>query len=114
MSCFCIILSSVNKLNCLLLDCWECEFFCGRVVAIDQRGYGDSDKPSSVSSYDVDKLVNDLKGLVAALGLYTRSQLVHRLPLCVYVCVCVCGRVCVCVGGGGGKKKIKLFNFVLW
>ena len=39
-----------------------------RVVAIDQRGYGDSDKPSSVSDYSLMNLTNDLRQLVAALG----------------------------------------------
>lgn len=39
-----------------------------RVVAIDQRGYGDSDKPSGVSSYKIDKLCQDLKQLIPALG----------------------------------------------
>ncbi|XP_070199254.1 epoxide hydrolase 4-like [Littorina saxatilis] len=39
-----------------------------RVVAIDQRGYGESDLPSSVSSYDITNLVADVKNLVLALG----------------------------------------------
>lgn len=39
-----------------------------RVVAIDMRGYGDSDKPSGVSSYRVDKLLGDIKQLIPALG----------------------------------------------
>ncbi|KAK7108407.1 epoxide hydrolase 4-like [Littorina saxatilis] len=46
-----------------------------RVVAIDQRGYGDSDQPSSVSSYDITKLVTDIKNLVSALG-YKKCVLV--------------------------------------
>ncbi|KAL8572756.1 hypothetical protein ACOMHN_030338 [Nucella lapillus] len=46
-----------------------------RVVALDQRGYGDSDKPSSVSSYSIKKLADDIKQLVAALG-YERCVLV--------------------------------------
>lgn len=39
-----------------------------RVVAVDQRGYGDSDKPSSVYDYRLPMLVNDLKELIIALG----------------------------------------------
>ncbi|XP_046582552.1 epoxide hydrolase 4-like [Haliotis rubra] len=39
-----------------------------RVVAIDTRGYGDSDKPSGVANYQVSKVVEDLKQLIPALG----------------------------------------------
>ncbi|XP_076463455.1 epoxide hydrolase 4-like [Babylonia areolata] len=46
-----------------------------RVVAVDLRGYGDSDKPSGKGSYAVPKLVNDLKQIVTALG-YSRCVLV--------------------------------------
>jgi pimeloyl-ACP methyl ester carboxylesterase len=38
-----------------------------RVVALDQRGHGRSDKPEE--GYDFDTIVADLHGLVAALGL---------------------------------------------
>ncbi|CAB3760331.1 epoxide hydrolase [Burkholderia sp. MSh2] len=39
-----------------------------RVVAMDQRGYGDTDSPQAVESYNVLNLVADLVGLVHALG----------------------------------------------
>jgi pimeloyl-ACP methyl ester carboxylesterase len=39
-----------------------------RVIVPDQRGYGDSDKPPGVESYDVDRLADDVVGLLAALG----------------------------------------------
>lgn len=39
-----------------------------RVILPDQRGYGDSDKPRGVESYAVDRLGDDIAGLVAALG----------------------------------------------
>ena len=32
-----------------------------RVVALDMRGYGESDKPSGVENYVIDILDNDLK-----------------------------------------------------
>ena len=38
------------------------------MVAVDLRGYGDSDKPSGKGNYTVPKLVNDLKQIVTALG----------------------------------------------
>jgi pimeloyl-ACP methyl ester carboxylesterase len=38
------------------------------VVAIDQRGYGDSDKPESVSAYSIDALRDDVRDVVKALG----------------------------------------------
>ena len=37
------------------------------VVAIDQRGYGDSDKPNGVHNYTVDKLIEDIQQLLEAL-----------------------------------------------
>ncbi|KAK7104834.1 epoxide hydrolase 4-like [Littorina saxatilis] len=39
-----------------------------RVVAVDLRGYGDSDKPPGISEYAVPKHVNDLKQFITALG----------------------------------------------
>jgi pimeloyl-ACP methyl ester carboxylesterase len=39
-----------------------------RVIVPDQRGYGDSDKPPDVASYGVDRLGDDVAGLIAALG----------------------------------------------
>ena len=66
--------------------------FYGRVVAIDQRGYGDSDKPSSVSSYDMDHLIEDIRQLIGALGVYTLC-----VRACVRACECVSECVCVCV-----------------
>ncbi|XP_067666860.1 epoxide hydrolase 4-like [Haliotis asinina] len=39
-----------------------------RVVAIDLRGYGDSDKPSGIENYQMSKMVADLKQLIPALG----------------------------------------------
>jgi pimeloyl-ACP methyl ester carboxylesterase len=40
-------------------------------VAIDMRGYGDSDKPSDIKNYRMEYLVDDIKQVVDALGLYT-------------------------------------------
>ncbi|RIL07841.1 MAG: alpha/beta hydrolase [Proteobacteria bacterium] len=39
-----------------------------RVAAPDQRGYGDSDKLRDVEAYRVDRLGDDVAGLIAALG----------------------------------------------
>jgi pimeloyl-ACP methyl ester carboxylesterase len=39
-----------------------------RVIVPDQRGYGDSDKPHEVAAYAVDRLGDDVAGLLAALG----------------------------------------------
>jgi pimeloyl-ACP methyl ester carboxylesterase len=38
------------------------------VVAVDMRGYGDSDKPSGVSSYTTEILSKDVHDMVRALG----------------------------------------------
>jgi pimeloyl-ACP methyl ester carboxylesterase len=39
-----------------------------RVVAPDQRGYGDSDKPKGIAAYDLDILAADIVGLADTLG----------------------------------------------
>ncbi|XP_025105522.1 epoxide hydrolase 4-like [Pomacea canaliculata] len=39
-----------------------------RVVAVDLRGYNETDKPSGISSYKTAKLATDLKQLITALG----------------------------------------------
>jgi len=39
-----------------------------RAVAPDLRGYGDSDKPRGVAAYRLEKLAQDVSGLIAALG----------------------------------------------
>ena len=40
-----------------------------RVLAPDQRGYGDSDRPEDVAAYDIHHLTGDLVGLLDALGI---------------------------------------------
>jgi pimeloyl-ACP methyl ester carboxylesterase len=37
------------------------------VVAVDQRGYSDSDKPKRIEDYTIDKLSNDMKELILGL-----------------------------------------------
>ncbi len=39
-----------------------------RVIVPDQRGYAKSDKPAGVAAYGIDLLVDDVRGLLAALG----------------------------------------------
>ena len=41
-----------------------------RTVAVDLRGYGDSGKPSGVKNYSMPYLVDDIKQVIGALGLY--------------------------------------------
>ncbi|MBE7382659.1 MAG: alpha/beta hydrolase [Leptolyngbya sp. SIO1E4] len=45
------------------------------VVALDLRGYNDSDKPADASAYTMTELVRDIKGVIAGLG-YERCVLV--------------------------------------
>ncbi|MFI5314523.1 MAG: alpha/beta fold hydrolase [Myxococcota bacterium] len=40
-----------------------------RAIALDQRGYGASDRPAAVEAYDIAQLTGDLAGLLDALGL---------------------------------------------
>ena len=46
-----------------------------RCVAIDLRGYGDSERPTSVDSYSLDNLAADVNGVIKALG-YERAAAV--------------------------------------
>lgn len=39
-----------------------------RVVAIDLRGYNDSDKPKDIEAYQMSELVKDIKGVIEGLG----------------------------------------------
>jgi pimeloyl-ACP methyl ester carboxylesterase len=41
-----------------------------RTVAVDMRGYGDSDKPVALEDYKMAHLVNDIKEIIEALGMY--------------------------------------------
>jgi pimeloyl-ACP methyl ester carboxylesterase len=47
------------------------------VVAPDMRGYGKSDKPEAISAYNQVEVVNDIVGLVAALGEETAVVIGH-------------------------------------
>lgn len=47
-----------------------------RVVAIDMRGYGESDLPLSTESYRFEYLVTDVKDIVEYLGEETRENCV--------------------------------------
>ena len=58
-----------------------------RVVAIDMRGYGESDVPQSTESYRFDYLVTDIKDIVEYLGKGAHENflffLITRLPECL-------------------------------
>ncbi|MBD1918741.1 MULTISPECIES: alpha/beta hydrolase [Cyanophyceae] len=54
------------------LDHFAAQYTC---VALDLRGYNDSDKPPGVDAYRLDVLVEDVRGAIAALG-YDRAVLV--------------------------------------
>jgi epoxide hydrolase 4 len=46
-----------------------------KVVAVDLRGYNDSDKPNQQSAYSMDEFVKDVKGVIQGLG-YEKCVLV--------------------------------------
>ena len=46
-----------------------------RVVAMDMRGYGDSEKPTAVAEYSTEKLVADIHDLIEYLGIATSYSL---------------------------------------
>lgn len=47
-----------------------------RVVAFDQRGYGQSNAPADVSAYSIDKIASDAIGVISALGITEKVKLV--------------------------------------
>lgn len=47
------------------LQCFSKDYWC---VAIDNRGYGDSEKPTGIDQYHLDKLADDVKHVIQALG----------------------------------------------
>lgn len=50
-----------------------------RVVALDLKGFGDSDKPMWRRSYRVDTLLGELKEFVSALGVSSCTVIGHDL-----------------------------------
>ncbi|XP_005098269.2 epoxide hydrolase 4 [Aplysia californica] len=46
-----------------------------RVVAIDQRGCGDSSRPSGIKEYQLERMVKDVKQIITALG-YSKCVLI--------------------------------------
>jgi pimeloyl-ACP methyl ester carboxylesterase len=48
-----------------------------RVIMLDQRGYGHSDKPSKVSAYDIHELANDVLGTMDAFGIQRATLIGH-------------------------------------
>jgi epoxide hydrolase 4 len=55
----------------------QLDYFADRYtcVALDLRGYNDSDKPTGIDAYRLEVLVEDVRGAIAALG-YDRAVLV--------------------------------------
>ncbi|GLG96283.1 Epoxide hydrolase 4 [Gryllus bimaculatus] len=43
-------------------------------IALDMRGYGESEKPDGVQNYKMKYLLDDIKELVTALGTYSSSK----------------------------------------
>lgn len=52
---------------------------CYRVVALDLKGFGDSDKPPRRSAYKIEILVDELEQFILALGVKTCSIIGHDL-----------------------------------
>lgn len=50
-----------------------------RVVAIDLKGFGDSDKPLNKRSYKVEILIRELKEFILALGVKSCNIIGHDL-----------------------------------
>lgn len=67
-------------MNVLLLFCHRAVVYVEycRTVAVDMRGYGDSDKPSGICEYTLDKLVEDVNQLITELGLQPKIVISYR------------------------------------
>lgn len=50
-----------------------------RVIALDLKGFGDSDKPANKNSYRIEILIDELKQIVFALGAKHCSIIGHDL-----------------------------------
>lgn len=78
-----------------------------RVVAVDQRGHGLSDKPDD--GYDFDSVVADARGIVAALGLGPVAVAGHSWGASVALAWAAADpggvRAVVCVDGGVGDLR---------
>lgn len=48
-----------------------------RVVTVDMRGYGESDKPVGLDAYHVKVLMQDVKGIIEALGYESCTLVAH-------------------------------------
>jgi pimeloyl-ACP methyl ester carboxylesterase len=59
------------------------------VVAIDQRGYGLSSKPSNVGDYKLETLVRDIADVIEQLGEIEKSSILHILFLGYKSCILV-------------------------
>lgn len=64
-----------------------------RVVALDLRGYGESDAPTHQESYKLDCLIADIKDILDSLG----RLAFWILLMCAYVFLCLCGCMLTCV-----------------
>jgi 3-oxoadipate enol-lactonase len=50
-----------------------------RVVTLDLRGHGESDGPSDIAAYSLDRMAADVLGVADALGIYTFRLLGHSM-----------------------------------
>eukprot|EP00092_Neocalanus_flemingeri_P011589 GFUD01012490.1.p1 GENE.GFUD01012490.1~~GFUD01012490.1.p1 ORF type:complete len:340 (+),score=69.82 GFUD01012490.1:169-1188(+) len=48
-----------------------------RVVAMDNRGYNESDKPAGIDAYIINNMLEDIKGLVEGLGVSKFTLVAH-------------------------------------
>lgn len=71
-----------NAIRYATFECVDCNVrvLCRfRVVALDLKGFGDSDKPFNKRLYKVEIIVDELKQFILALGVKTCSIIGHDL-----------------------------------
>lgn len=65
-----------------MINCWwkiEHFIFYFRVIALDLKGFGDSDKPSSRRCYRLNKVLNELHNFIVAIGEQKCTVIGHDL-----------------------------------
>lgn len=85
-----------------------------RVVALDLRGYGESDAPTHQESYKLDCLIADIKDVLDTLG-----KLAFKNHLSVCMCFCVREGVYTHVYAGTRRRhdiflKVTVFVILHW
>jgi pimeloyl-ACP methyl ester carboxylesterase len=72
--------AGTNSLTCLPKHGMHYKLILNsRCVAVDMRGYGDSERPEGVEPYKMEYLIQDVKELIQHLGLFNYLFLIYLI-----------------------------------